>query len=286
MPKVLVSAANGRTGRAIVGALLARGAQVRGLVRKPEHIDKLKAMGAEGVVGDLEDAASLVAAAQGCDVLVHVGPPMYPREVETTQNMLDAAAAVGAKQFVYYSVMHPLRQDVEHHKLKLITEEHVVESPTPYTIVQPIRYMQHLDPIWGQVKDKGEHAMPFNTHLKFNVVDLADLAEATAITVTEPGHLYATYELAGPEGLSQDDMAAILSEELGRPVKARHISLDELRESSRAKGIAEDRIGRMAKMNAHYDAHGFRGNPNVLSWLLGRKPATYRDYVKRLVAAG
>jgi uncharacterized protein YbjT (DUF2867 family) len=284
--KVLVSGANGRTGRAIVSALLARGAQVRGLVRQAAHIDRLTAAGAEGAVGDLEDRASLMAAAQGCDVIIHIGPPMYPREVETTQNMLDAAAAAGARQFVYYSVMHPLRQDVEHHRLKLIAEAHVVEGPTPYTIVQPIRYMQHLDPIWSQVREQGVHAMPFNTTVKFNVADLADLAEATAITATEDGHLYATYELAGPEALSQDDMAAILSEELSRSVTARHISLEELRTASLAKGIGEDRIARMSKMNAHYDAHGFRGNPNVLTWLMGRAPRTYRDYVKRLIAVG
>jgi hypothetical protein len=39
-------------------------------------------------------------------------------------------------------------------------------------------------------------------------------------------------------------------------------------------------------MNAHYDADGFRGNPNVLSWLLGRAPATFEDYVRRLIARG
>ncbi len=32
-------------------------------------------------------------------------------------------------------------------------------------------------------------------------------------------------------------------------------------------------------MNLHYDAHGFRGNPNILEYLLGRPAARFHDYV-------
>jgi hypothetical protein len=37
-------------------------------------------------------------------------------------------------------------------------------------------------------------------------------------------------------------------------------------------------------MNAHYDAHGFRGNPLVLRTLLGREPTRFRAYAERLQA--
>lgn len=281
--KVFVSGANGKTGRAVISALVAQGAEVRGLVRQPAHAERLEIIGVEGYVGDLEDAASLKAGAKGCDVVLHIGPPMFPREVETTEAMLEAARAGGAARFVYYSVMHPLRQDVEHHRLKLLAEAHVVESGLPYSIVQPIRYMQHLEPIWGQVRDEGVHAMAFNTRVKFNVVDLADLAEATANVALDDAHAYASYEFAGPEALSQDDMAAILTEALGRPVEAKHMSLDELRANAEAKGLPAARIERMVTMNDHYDRYGFLGNPNVLSWILGRPPTTYREYVQRLI---
>jgi uncharacterized protein YbjT (DUF2867 family) len=282
-PTVLVTSANGRTGRAVVDALLAHGAKVRGLVRKADQQARLTGLGAEGFLGDLDDPASLVAAAQGCDTIVHIGPPMHPDEVAITTSMLKAAEAAGVGHFIYYSVMHPLRQDVFHHRQKLIAEAHVVEAATPYTILQPTRYMQHLDAIWPQVRDEGVHAMAFNTHVRFNVVDLLDLATATALVATQPGHLYATYELSGPDALSQDDMATILTEELGKPVVARAITLEALRNGARAKGMAEERIERMVTMNHHYDLHGFRGNPNILRWLLGREPATFRSHVKRLM---
>jgi uncharacterized protein YbjT (DUF2867 family) len=282
-PTVLVTSANGRTGRAVVDALLAAGARVRGLIRKEEQSARLKAIGAEPVLGDLEEAASLAAACLGCDTVVHIGPPMHAKEVDITVAMLKATTDAGVGHFVYYSVMQPLRQDVYHHRQKLIAEAHVVGAALPYTILQPTRYMQHLDAIWPQVRDEGVHAMPFNTQVRFNVVDLLDLADVVATVVTQPGHHYATYELSGPEALSQDDMASILREELGKPVVARAISPEALRKGAEAKGIPEARIERMLIMNHHYDAHGFLGNANILRWVLGREPATYRDHVRSLI---
>jgi uncharacterized protein YbjT (DUF2867 family) len=178
--------------------------------------------------------------------------------------------------------MHPLRREVRHHSLKLDAEEVLIESGVPYTILQPIRYMQHLLPIWPKVLEQGIHAMPFNTDVMFNVVDLEDLAEATAIVAAEHGHYFATYELAGCESLSQTDMAAIISDVIGTPVQAQAITLEQVAENARAKGFNEDRVAQMVIMNKHYDDCGFLGNPNVLRWILGRQPTQYREFVERL----
>jgi uncharacterized protein YbjT (DUF2867 family) len=280
---VLVSGANGKTGRAIVAALAKKGAKVRAFIRKAEQADGLKAIGAaDTALGDMLAPDTIAKAAQGCDAVVHIGPPMHADEKLITGHFVQAAMATNVKRFVYYSVMHPLRREVPHHARKLDTEEMVIESGAPYTIVQPIRYMQHLENIWKDLLVSGVHAMPFNTHVKFNVADLMDLAEGTAIVALTPGHLYATYELAGPESLSQDDMAIIIGEVLKRKITARQIPLDEMAAKAKAAGAAETRIDTMRKMNAHYDHSGFMGNANVMRWLLGREPTRFKAYVERL----
>jgi uncharacterized protein YbjT (DUF2867 family) len=283
---ILLTAANGRTGRAVLAALVARDASVRAFIRRPEQADALREIGAHDVViGDLADASALAAAADGCVRTVHIGPPMHPDEVAITDAALAAARAAGHERFVYYSVMHPFRRDVRHHALKLDATEHVVESGLTYTILEPSRYMQHLEPIWTKVRNDGVHAMPFSIDARFNVVDLLDLAAATALVATTDDHAYATYELAGPESLSQRDMAATLAAALGREVRAEQVSLDAMEAGARAKGLPGDRIAQMRIMNAHYDAHGFLGNPNVLQWLLGRPATRYAEYVQRLAQA-
>ena len=281
--RVLVTGANGKTGRAVVAAVAKTGATVRAFIRKAEQVDALKSLGAaEHAIGDMNAPETIAPALKGCTAIVHIGPPMHADEKAMTAHFVRAAQAEGVPRFVYYSVMQPLRREVPHHARKLDTEEMLVESGQPYTIIQPTRYMQHLEPIWKEVLEAGVHAMAFNTHVKFNVVDLLDHAEVTAKAAVDDGHLYATYELAGPEALSQDDMAAIISEVIKRPVKARQIPLDELEAKARAAGAGDLRVATMRKMNAHYDHAGFLGNANVLRWALGREPTRFRAYVERL----
>lgn len=280
---ILLTAANGRTGRAVLTALVNTGADVKVFVRNERQWPALKELGASSfALGDMEDASTIDAAMASCDAIIHIGPPMHPNEIEITQRFIDSALSHGVERFVYYSVMHPLRRAVRHHRLKLDAEEALIESGLPYTIVQPMRYMQHLALIWKKVLKTGVHAMPFNIDVKFNVADLRDLAEATAIVATNPGHLYATYELAGPEALSQRDMAAIISRVLGREIRAEALSLEQMEKNARAAGAGDDRITQMVTMNKHYDQFGFSGNPNVLRWVLEREPNTFENYVKRL----
>ncbi len=283
--RVLVTGANGKSGRAITTALAARGARVRAFIRDAAQWPGLRAQGKadDHAVGDLRNPDGVGRALTGCDAMVHIGPPMHPDEVALTRNCIDAAKKRGLSHFVYYSVMHTLRREVRHHRLKLDCEEMLVESGLAYTIVQPIRYMQHLEPIWKQVTEQGVHAMPFNVNVKFNIADLLDHAAATAAVVAESGaHCFATYEFAGPEALSQTDMAAIISRVIGRTVTARAASLEELRAKATAAGNSPDRVEQLLAMNAHYDHHGFLGNANVLRMVLGREPVRFEDYVRRL----
>lgn len=281
--KILLTAANGRTGRAVLTALVDAGASVRVFIRDEAQWPDLRAMGAdEYAVGDMDDDASLAAAIAGCTRLIHIGPPMHPRELEITSSLISAAKEAQLEHFIYYSVMHPLLRDIRHHRLKLDTEQVLVESGLTYTIVQPSRYMQHLKPIWPKILETGVHGMPFSVTQQFNVVDLRDLAEATAIVATQPGHEYACYELAGPEALSQEDMAATIGRVLDREIRAEAVTLEAMEAKARAAGASDDRVSQMIAMNSHYDHHGFRGNSNVLEWLLGRPARTFEAYVRDL----
>lgn len=281
--RVLVTGSHGRTGKPIVKALSDKGAYVVAFVRDQAQESEMRALGARAIaVGDMDDPTTIAPALQGCDAIVHIGPPMHPDEKTMTSHFIEAAKTAGVSKFVYYSVMHPLRRDVRHHSLKLDTEEYLIESGLPYSIVQPMRYMQHLEPIWKRVMEEGIHAMPFNTHVKFNVVDLLDLAEATANVTLDDGWLYGTYELAGPDALSQDDMARVISEVTGKEVRAAPVPIAKMQEKARASGASDDRVAQMTIMNEHYDAYGFLGNSRILELILGRAPTSFADYVKRL----
>lgn len=279
---ILVTGASGKTGQRVVAAIAQRGGKVRAFVRRREAgAALLQAGAAEVAVGDLMNAESLRAAMTGAGQVLHICPPMHPQEDVIARTMIGLAGELSVGRFVLYSVLHPLLADVPHHDRKLQGERALVDSGLSYTILQPGRYMQHVAAIWPAVLATGVHSMPFSTVARFSLTDLSDLAEAAARIMTEPGHEAATYQLAGPDALSQEDCAAILGRVLGRPIRAVAKPVADFRRDAAAAGMPPERIETMTRMNAHYDAHGLVGNPNVLRWILGREPTRFAEYVAR-----
>lgn len=283
---LLLTGANGRTGRLVLKSMVKAGIPVRAFIRDEAQAAGLVELGAhECAVGDMLDAASLRKACAGVEKILHIGPPMHPAELEIVDSLIDAAKAEQVRHFIYYSVMHPLSREIRHHRLKLDGEEHLIESGLVHTIIQPSRYMQHLDPLWTAVSEQGVHAMPFDIERKFSVVDLQDLADACAIVAASDRFHFGTYELAGPQALSQVEMAEILSRVLGRKVHAEAVAIEAMIAKARAGGASADRLEQMEIMNRHYDSYGFRSNPHVLESILGRPATTYEAYVERLARA-
>ena len=279
---ILITGASGKTGRRVVAAIASKGGAVRAFIRRPEIEPELLRDGASEIaLGDLSDAASLKRALDGVGQLIHICPPMHPNEDAIAKTLIDLCGEMGTGRLVLYSVLHPLLTDVPHHARKLKAEQYLVDSGVTYTILQPSRYMQHLTPIWKSVLATGVHNMPFSTTARFSVVDLSDLADACARVTTEPGHEGATYQLAGPDALSQEDMARILTQVLGKPIRSEAKSLQQFRQEAQAAGMLAERMETMCLMNAHYDAHGLVGNPNVLRWILGRQPNDFAGFVRR-----
>ena len=279
---ILITGASGKTGQRMVASIAKKGGTVRAFVRRPEAGNYLKQAGAaEIAIGDLMDHDSLERAMTGAGQVLHICPPMHPKEDAIARAMIGLAGELSVDRFVLYSVLHPLLADVPHHDRKLQAERALVDSGLNYTILQPGRYMQHLAMIWKAVLATGVHSMPFSTTARFSLADLSDLAEAAARIMTEPGHEAATYQLAGPDALSQDDCASILTScSAVRSVPWLSRSRNFRRDAA-AAGMPAERIEVMTKMNAHYDAHGLVGNPNVLRWILACEPTRFAEFVVR-----
>ena len=181
--------------------------------------------------------------------------------------------------------MHP-HIDVPPHRRKLKAEENLIGSGLGFTILQPCRYMQHVDAIWPQILRDGAHCMPFSVDSRFSLVHLDDLAEAAALAVMEDRHENAIYELGGRQALNQNDCARIISHVLGREIIAQARPLQDFLNGARAAGMPEARINVLDIMNRHYDAHGLHGNGNILRWLLGREPISFEGHVRALALRG
>lgn len=283
---ILVTGAAGKTGRAVVRALVARGAVVRALVHRREQIEAVRALGARDVAaGDMRDGADVARAMAGMRAVYHICPNVHPDEVTIGQVAIDAARESGVQRFVYHSVLHPQVEAMPHHWRKMRVEERLFESGLDYTILQPAAYMQNVLAQWDNVVQRRIYVVPYGVETRLGMVDLEDVAEAAARVLTEPGHAGATYELAGPEALAQTEVAEILGRQLEHDVTAQQVPLETWAQQARAAGMGGYQVEALLQMFRYYDRHGFWGSPRVLGWLLGRAPAAFEAFVAQAVAA-
>lgn len=110
MTTALVTGGGGFLGAAVVRQLVARGDEVRSLTRG--FYPELAALGVRSFRGDLADAGTVRAAAEGCDIVFHVGAKAgvwgpareyTATNIEGTHNVIAACRTHGIRRMVYTS---------------------------------------------------------------------------------------------------------------------------------------------------------------------------------------
>jgi NAD(P)H dehydrogenase (quinone) len=284
---ILITGAAGKTGRAVVKALRLDGSiqhlePIRTLVRKPEQIRSMLDLGVdEVVVGDVRSPEILEKAFNGVRVVYHIPPNVHPEEIPIAGEMLKAAGSAGIERFVYHSVLHPQIETMPHHWQKMRVEELIFTSGIAFTILQPEVYMQNILGQWDVLLQQGVYSVPYATQTRLGMVDLENVGMAAAIVLTQPGHEGAIYELAGPDTLSQDEVAGILSQVLAIPIRAESTPREVWKSRALAAGMEEYQMTTLLKMFEYYERYGFYGNPKVLSHLLGKTPDDLNSFVRR-----
>jgi uncharacterized protein YbjT (DUF2867 family) len=281
---ILVTAANGNQGRLLVPKLIAAGQRVRACVRSQASAEQLQALGAhETVAGDISEPAVLARAITGVEKVYHVGPTIHPRERDMGFAVVDAARAEGVKHLVLSSVLHAITTDLVQHEIKRDIEEHLLSSGLEFTILQPANYMLPLK--LRPVFEKGVFELSWSLERRQSLVDLADVTDVACMALTDSErHAGATYELAAPGRYTAHELGRIISRVLGRQIAVREIDADTYLRAW--VGDADPRevthqVRVLRAITARYSSHDFVGNPNVLTWLLGRPPTTFEAYVRR-----
>ena len=283
---ILITGAAGKTGKAVIKALVARGAVVRAFVRNPGHKAGLRAMGvSEVVAGALDDPDALSLAARGVDAIYHICPNVSPHEVAFAKALVAATASEGVSRLVYHSVLHPQIEAMPHHWNKLRAEEMLFASALDITILQPTAYMQNSLAEWDRMTHEGIFRVPYPIETRLSLVDLDDVAEAAALVLMDAGHSGATYELVGTPPLSQIEIAETFGRILNKTIRAECETVEAWEQRARGAGMDDYSRETLTKMFRAYARDGLEGNPNVLTWLLGRAPTSVANFAARIAAA-
>lgn len=171
-----------------------------------------------------------------------------------------------------------------HHWQKMQFEALLFKSGINFTILQPCAYMQNILTSWKEIIEKGTYSIPYLTSSRLSIVDLFDVAEAASNVLRGNNHANAIYELAGPQLLSQDEVASILSDVLEIKVNAKSIDRTVWSEKARKSKLSQIQIETLIKMFEYYEKFGLAGNSNTLEHLIGRPATTFNDFVKRQIS--
>ena len=281
---ILAVGAAGKFAGLVVPELAKRGATVRGLIRDAKQGDAVLKNGAkEVVVGDLGDRASIDAALKGADAVFYIAPAFIPNEVEIGKSVVEAAKQAGVRRFVFSSVIDPVLSALVNHAAKAPVEEAIIASDMEYTFLHPALFFQNFERGWADVSKTGKYGEPWSSETRFARVDYRDVAEVAAIALTEDRPLYGTFELCAEGNLNRKEVAALMSEVIGRKIEA--ITLDPNEPAGDSKETGDKKLpSPMKAMFDWYDKHELVGNPLILRAILGRVPRSLRAYFEEIAA--
>jgi NAD(P)H dehydrogenase (quinone) len=224
-PKILVTGATGRTGKAVVTQLLAKGWPVRAAVRvRDARSDLLRRQGAEVVTADIFDPGQLTDAMRGVQRAYYC-PLYHPFVIQSASAFAAAARETGLEQIVGLSQWlagpnHPALMSRQHW---LIDQMFRALPNTAYTTIMP-----------GFFADSPYlEMMPFAAHLGVLPLPIAgesrnappsvdDIARVAVAALLDPSrHAGKSYRPTGPELLTVTEMAAIIGRVVGH--KVRHV---------------------------------------------------------------
>jgi uncharacterized protein YbjT (DUF2867 family) len=241
---ILVVGGSGALGSALTRRLLATGARVRVMTRRPEAVGTLRAEGAEVVAGDLLDRASLLRACAGVEAVVASAHAMLGRgrqssvHVDLTghQHLVDAARLQRVGHFVYTSVYDfgPAFQAVPFFRIKLEIEEYVRASGLACTIVRPTAFMEmHAHALIGAPILANRRVVLFGRGLQpRNFVAADDVARCMVRVLHDAAFAGGVLDVGGPDNLSNLDVIRIYERLTGRRARVTHLPLSALRVAS------------------------------------------------------
>jgi uncharacterized protein YbjT (DUF2867 family) len=280
-PLILVTGATGNTGTGLVPALLAQGARVRALVHTPAKAEALRKQGAEVVVADLGDPASLAPAVAGVD---HIYLCLFngPDQARHGKNLIAAAKAGGRPHIVHHNASGSVQSRIIRQVNEV--EEALRASGLPFTILRPTFYLQNTMMAIQSVIAQGNIYLPMKQG-RMAMTDVRDIVDVAARVLLEDGHEGKSYTLTTPETFTIAEFAAALGSELHRTLQYVDVPPSAARESMVGMGMDGWIVDGYLELFEGFSTGWGDKTSGDVQRVLGRPARGLRDFVRDYRAA-
>jgi uncharacterized protein YbjT (DUF2867 family) len=272
----VVVGATGNTGSAVADTLLIRKQPVRIVVRSVDKGAAWKAKGAEIAVASLDDVSALTKTFEGAKGVYLLVPPNYGATAwlaDQRARMDHAAEAVkksGISHVVFLSsVGGHIAEGTGPIKAARYGEQILGKSVSNLTVLRPSYFMDNWAPVLVAAKGQGVLPTFIAPQAMVPMISTRDIGRVGAEQLMAGGKGKQIVELAGPEEYSPEQVAAALSQILGREVSAQHAPLSAVVPTFKSFGFSDEAAKLFEEMYTSFST-GAIGYEHPASVIRGR----------------
>jgi uncharacterized protein YbjT (DUF2867 family) len=274
--KVLVTGATGNTGSLLVPALLSAGVDVRILVRNEAKAKPLKDLGAEVVLGDLDQPETILSAVKNVDK-IYLLTWNGETQLQQAKNVIDAAKKSGNPHIIRHSMWGPENSRIIKQGYKI--EEMLKASGLPWTILKPTFYMQNTMMAVQTITSDGVIYWDMKDG-KLGMIDVRDIADAALAVITGEGHENKSYILTGPEAISFNDVAKTFSNFLDNDIKYVSVPGEAALQAMVGMGVPEWIAKGYVELSEGFSADFANSTTKNVEILTGHPARSFEQFVK------
>lgn len=283
MHTILVTGASGALGRIVCRDLLnGRRSRLIAASRTPAKLSALAEAGAELRRADFDDPSTLDTAFAGADraLIVSTDELTTPgRRRHQHAAALAAAKRSRVRHVVYTSMPNPATSSAipfapEHAAM----EADLRDSGIDHTSLRISWYQENLlaylpailrDGVWYSAAGAG----------RISYIARADAADVAAQVLTSD-HGFGEVDVGGPDALTVDEIADLVSAVLGRPLKVEHVGQERLKAELARQGVPAAVIAMVAVTEANQAVGQFDVSSDTVDALAGRRPTRLCDFLR------
>jgi len=274
---ILITGASGSVGKAVLLEAIRKESGVRAMYRSKEEAAKAPS-GCEPVLADYSDKQSLRKALDGVSSVYIVCSPI-PKLVELESNMLDACRECGIRHVVLNSALGAGDFGKSFPSWHRKVEDKLKTTGMSYTILRPNGFLQNIVAYNApSIRAEGAFYAAMGD-AKVSYLDVGDIAVVAVKALKGGTHAGKTYELNGPEAISNAELARRISNIAGRAVNYVDIPEPAQREAMLGLGMPEWQATALLDLQQFYKQGGGAKTDGLLKSLIEREPVTLDQYL-------